>query len=100
MTFNPAEQVDTIYTQINALADLATIAKAPITEPQKINYIYLTPQCAGKFNSSLASWNARPPVEHTQINCQTHFRDEQKALKKTGALATQDGMNHSEMINL
>eukprot|EP00957_Ditylum_brightwellii_P143590 10939565-Ditylum_brightwellii.AAC.1 len=100
MTFDPAEPVDAINTQINALADLATITRAPITDPQKINYVYLMLQLAGKFNSSLTSWNTRPAANHIWINCQMHFRDAQKALKKTGALTIQDSMSHTKMINL
>eukprot|EP00957_Ditylum_brightwellii_P211195 15365875-Ditylum_brightwellii.AAC.1 len=100
ITLDPSEPVDTIYTQINTLSDLATIAKAPITDPQKINYVYLTLHRAGKFNSSLTLWNTKPPAGHTWSNYQLHFRDAQKALKKTGTLTIQDGMNHTEMINL
>eukprot|EP00957_Ditylum_brightwellii_P009790 738395-Ditylum_brightwellii.AAC.1 len=83
MAFNLTQPVDTIFTHINGLADLATIAKAPKTNPQKINNVYLTLQHVGKFNSSLTSWDARPHVNHTWSICQTNFRDAQKALKKT-----------------
>eukprot|EP00957_Ditylum_brightwellii_P005217 398540-Ditylum_brightwellii.AAC.1 len=100
MTFDPSEPVDTIFTQINGPTDLATLARAPITKPQKIHYVYLTLQGAEKFNSSLTSWNAKAPADHTWLNCQVHFRDAQRALKKTGALTIQDSMNQTEMVSL
>eukprot|EP00957_Ditylum_brightwellii_P075956 5773879-Ditylum_brightwellii.AAC.1 len=35
---DPHKPVDTIFTEINQLVDLATIAYNPISEPQKIDY--------------------------------------------------------------
>eukprot|EP00957_Ditylum_brightwellii_P211410 15366140-Ditylum_brightwellii.AAC.2 len=66
---------------------------APLTEPQKIDHVYLILQRTGKFNLSLTVWNARPRADHTWVNCQSHFRGAQKVLKKTGALPVQDRMN-------
>eukprot|EP00957_Ditylum_brightwellii_P103968 7921723-Ditylum_brightwellii.AAC.1 len=39
--FDTHKPVDTIFTEINQLADLADIAHNPISEPQKIGYVYL-----------------------------------------------------------
>eukprot|EP00957_Ditylum_brightwellii_P180035 13714769-Ditylum_brightwellii.AAC.1 len=65
-----------------------------------IDYVYLIVQCTGKFNSSLTAWNARPRADHMWVNCQSHFRDTQKALRKTGALTVQEGMNQEEIVNM
>eukprot|EP00957_Ditylum_brightwellii_P023640 1784127-Ditylum_brightwellii.AAC.1 len=42
--FDPYEPVDTLYTEINSFADLATIAHSPVTDQQKIGYVYLALQ--------------------------------------------------------
>eukprot|EP00957_Ditylum_brightwellii_P135942 10368153-Ditylum_brightwellii.AAC.2 len=63
--FDPYKPVDTIFTKINQLADLATMAHNSISEPQKIDYVYLILQHTGKFNSSLTGWNAKPRIDHT-----------------------------------
>eukprot|EP00957_Ditylum_brightwellii_P151061 11503154-Ditylum_brightwellii.AAC.1 len=34
------------------------------------------------------------------VNCQAHFRDAQKALRKTGAITVQKGMNQEQMVNM
>eukprot|EP00957_Ditylum_brightwellii_P093119 7089267-Ditylum_brightwellii.AAC.1 len=97
--FDPHKPVNTIFTKINQLADLATIAHNLISEPQKIDYVYLILQLTGKFNSSLTGWNAKPRVDHTWASCMAHFCYAQKALSKTGALTIQDSMNIDQIVN-
>ena len=92
--------MDTIFTEINQLADLANIEHNPISEPQKIDYVYLILQCASKFNSSLTAWNVKPRIDHTWIKCQSHFCDAQKALKKTGALTVQEILHTEQIVNM
>eukprot|EP00957_Ditylum_brightwellii_P185072 14093809-Ditylum_brightwellii.AAC.1 len=41
LIYSPAEPVDTIFAKIEELADVAELAKNPITELQKIDYAYL-----------------------------------------------------------
>eukprot|EP00957_Ditylum_brightwellii_P017894 1347712-Ditylum_brightwellii.AAC.1 len=85
---------------MNQLADLAEIAHNPISQPQKIDYVYLILQCTSKFNSSLTAWNAKPRIYHTWIKCQMHFCDAQKIFRKTGVLTVQEALHTEQIVNM
>ena len=98
--FPPNEPVDTVFTEIDDLATIAELARAPISDQQKINMAYLILQNAQVYNNALTKWNQFDYAQHTWENFKVHFRDAQKALRRKGALTIQDTMNHIDIINL
>ena len=100
LTFPPNEPVDTIFAEIDELATIAELAKAPMTEQQKINMGYLLLQKAQIYSNALNKWNQKEQAEQTWENFKTHFRSAQKALRRTGTLTVQETMNHADIINL
>ena len=69
LTFNPREPIDNVFTEIEDLADIADIAKSPLTEQQKIDFAYLILQQTNKFNSGLKKWNVTPAATKTWQYC-------------------------------
>ena len=98
--FPPHEPVDTIFTEIEELATISELARAPITSQQKINMGYLLLQNTQLYSTALTKWNQLPQQDLTWERFKAHFRNAQKALRRTGALTINDAMNHSELLNL
>ena len=100
LTFPPNEPVDTIFAEIDELGTIAELAKAPMSEQQKINMGYLLLQNTQVYTNGLNKWNQRERAEHTWENFKTHFRNAQKALRRTGALTVQEAINHADIVDL
>ena len=65
MTFPPSELVDTLFTEIDDLATITKLDKAPMTEQQKINMGYLLIQQAWVYSTALNKWNQLDHQDHT-----------------------------------
>ena len=100
LTFPPNEPVDTIFTEIDDLATIAELARAPMSEPQKINMAYLLLQNTQVYSNALNKWNQLSISDHTWENFKRHFRTAQKGLRRTGALSIHESINHTEILSL
>ena len=100
LTLPPTEPVDTIFTEIEDPGTIAELAHAPMTEQQKINMGYLLLQQTQVYSTALNRWNQKDRADQTWANFQTHFRDAQKSLRRTGALTVHESLNHTEIIDL
>ncbi len=100
MTFPPNEPIDTIFTEIDDLGTIAELARVPMTEQQKINMGYLLIQQTQVYSTSLNKWNQKDFDDQTWDLFKSHFREAQKALRRTGALTVQESLNHTELVNL
>ena len=100
MNFPPNEPVDTLFTEIDDLATIAELAKAPMSEQQKINMAYLLIQQAQVYSTALNNWNQQDQDAQTWESFKTHFREAQKSLRRTGALTIKDTLNHTKIIDL
>ena len=80
LTFPPNEPVDTIFTEIDNLATIAELARAPMSEQQKINMAYLLLQNTQVYSNALNKWNQRELAEQNWENFKEHFRTAQKGL--------------------
>ena len=100
MAFDVKEPVDTVFTTVDNIADIAKIAKSPLTEQQKIDMGYIILKKAKPFQSSLLKWDIKPATAKSWDNFKNFFRQVQVALHKTGGLTVQDGINHSELVNM
>lgn len=100
MHFSPAEPVDTLITEIDDLADIADLAGSSLTDRQRVDVGYIVLQRSKPFKNSLRDWNALPADERTYANFKTHFRNAQIALRKTGEITVDEGLNHTEVVNM
>ena len=100
MTFDVKEPVDTVFTAVDKVAEIARIAQSPITDQQKIDMGYIIMKKAKPFQSSLLKWDIRPAQEKTWNEFKIFFRRVQVALRKAGSLTVEDGINHSELVNM
>ena len=98
LNFPPNEPVDTIFSEIDELATIAELAKAPMSEQQKINMGYLLLQNTQIYNNALVKWNQL--AQQSWEIFKNHFREAQKSLRRTGALSIQESINHAEIISL
>ena len=66
----------------------------------KINIGYLLLQTFQVCDNALTKWNQLETQECTRENFKTHFRNAQKKICRTGALALQDTINHTKILNI
>ena len=100
MQFAPQEPVDTLITEIDDLADIAELANSPITDRQRVDMGYIILQRCKQYKTGLKEWNERPLADRTWNNFKTHFRNVQIALRKTGELTIDEGLNHSAIVDM
>ena len=100
MTFNVKEPVDTVFTAVDKVAEIARIANSPLSDQQKIDMGYIILKKAKPFQSSLLKWDIRPMANRNWNKFKMFFRSVQVALRKSGSLTVEDGINHSELINM
>ena len=74
MVFDLQEPVDTIFTEINDLVNIARIAKSPMMEQQNIDIAYIILTRAKPFQSALTKWGTRPQANKTWDNFKQYFR--------------------------
>ena len=67
MTFNVKEPVDTVFTAVDRVAEIAQITKSPISNQQKIDMGYVFLKKSKPFQSSLLRWDIRPAEEKHEI---------------------------------
>ena len=73
MQFHPNKPMDTVFTEIDTLTDLAELADSPLSEAQKIELGYIILQKAIKFKLELKARNRMPILKHTCNNFKDHF---------------------------
>ena len=61
---------------------------------------YLLLQNTQVYTNALNKWNQLDGEQHNWENFKIHFRNAQKALRRTGALTIQDTINHTDLLNL
>ena len=100
MKFDVKEPVDTVFTAVDKVAEIARLAKSPVTDQQKIDMGYIILKKAKPSQSSLLKWDTRPVPQKTWTEFKTFFRRVQVGLRKAGSLTVEEGINHSELVNM
>ena len=100
MTFDPTEPVDAIFTEIEDFADIADTINDPISTIQKCKLAYVVLQNTKRFKSGLWEWDRKPLQEKTWDNFQSHFREVQRQLRRTGNLTVEQTMDNEQLINM
>ena len=94
------EPIDTIFTEVENYQELCEIAESPITAKQTIDYGYMLIMKTLKYKSTLKAWNALPTAGKDWKSFKKIFREAQKAMRKTGELHNNVGINHTELLNV
>ncbi len=100
MTFDPTEPVDAVFTEIEDFADIAESIDDPISTVQKCKLAYIVLQTTKRFKSGLRDWDRKSSADKTWDNFQSHFRNVQKQLRRTGDLTVDQAMDNDKLINL
>ena len=100
MTFDPTEPVDAVFTEIEDFADIAESIDDPISTVQKCKLAYIVLQTTKRFKSGLRDWDRKSSADKTWDNFQSHFRNVQKQLRRTGDLTVDQSMDNDKLINL
>ena len=100
MTFDPTEPVDAIFTEIEDFADIAETINDPISTVQKCKLAYVVLQNTKRFKSGLREWDRKPLTDKTWDNFQSHFREVQRQLRRTGDLTIEQTMDNEQLINM
>ena len=98
LNFPPNEPVDTIFSEIEEMAAISELAKAPMSKQQKINIVYLLLKNTQIYNNALVKWNQL--AQQSWKILKIIFREAQKSLRRTGALTIQESIYHVEIISL
>lgn len=90
MTYNPLDPIETVYNEIEDLAELAEAAQTPFSQDQIVSMGYDILNKNGKFKTSIGTWIARPIADKTWVHFKTHFSDAYEILEETGELTLDD----------
>ena len=100
MQFTPQEHVNTMITEVDNLADISDLANLSIKDRQCVDMGYIILQHCKPFKTCLREWNGRPLAACTWENFKTHVRDAQITLRKTGEITVDEGLNHTNIVNM
>ena len=85
---------------MNKIVEIARIANAPLIDQQKIDMGYIILKKAKPLQSSLLKWDICPAEEKTWNEFKSFFWRPQVGLRKAGSLTVEEGINHSELVNI
>ena len=100
LVFDPTEPVDSVFSEIEDLDTIASMANNPMTEKQKMDMAYLILQNTKRFSTGLKKWDKKDLEEQDWQSFKDHFRKEQKDLRKCGELTIADTLNKEDFVNL
>ena len=100
LRFDANEPVDTVFTEVEEYEQLCELANSPLSDKQKIDHAYVIILKTLKYKSTLKEWNKLPQEQATWPEFKKLFRNAQRAMRKTGELGVNEGLNHTELINV
>ena len=80
--FDITQPLIVMYNEVQDLQDIATAANNSFSDTQIVNLAIQLIKNMCDFEKSLIDWYARPIIEHTWLNFQTHFEDSHQTLRK------------------
>jgi hypothetical protein len=100
LVFDVVTPIDTIYNQVEDLAEYSEIANAPISQVQTMNIAYNIINRTGRFDNAIREWNRRTPLQKTWIALKDHFRTAQAELRESGKLTMVDaGFHNANLVD-
>ena len=78
-----------VFNEIEKFTNIAESARAPFTQPQRINIVYVIFNKSNAFSNYLIKWDAKPNIQKTRIQFKVDFRQAVKELHQTRSLQVQ-----------
>jgi hypothetical protein len=97
--YNHARPIVNIFTATNEYANMAEAADAPETTTQLINIGLIIITKSTVFASDIRKWHEKPDVEKTWPTFKDHFKEAQKAIKKSQPNITADSLGYHDQAN-
>ena len=88
--FDITQPLIVMYNEVQDLQDMATAANNSFSDTQIVNMSIQLIINMCNFEKGLIDWYARPTIEHTWLNFQTHFEDSHQTLRKVRGLTMQN----------
>jgi hypothetical protein len=98
-SYDHSRPVANLFTAINDYAHMAEASGATETPEQLINIGLIVLTRATIFSNDIRAWNAQITATKTWPAFKTHFRDAQKAIKRSQPLTTTDALGFHDKAN-
>jgi hypothetical protein len=98
-TYNHARPNVNIFTPINEYASMVDAAHAEEATPLLINIGLIFITCSTIYSSNIRKWHDTPTTDQTWPNFKTHFKDAQKAIKRSQPAITTNSLGFYEQAN-
>ena len=95
MKFTIQDQLPTLYTAIEDLAELGRAARNPFTPEQLVDIALTVLKNTGDFQQAILEWYQLPLVDQTYPRLKTHFNRHRRLLKKSRGASMQAAGFHS-----
>mmetsp|Transcript_2347 Transcript_2347/g.3283 ORF Transcript_2347/g.3283 Transcript_2347/m.3283 type:complete len:121 (+) Transcript_2347:372-734(+) len=92
--------IDTLFSDIDDLCDIAVKAEVTLTQVQGINIAYVLLVKTRQFSSAICVWNCLPLVKKIWHNFTDHLREAKNELKDLEELQGQSEYNANLMTTL
>ena len=97
--YNHAKPVVTVFTSINEYASMADAANASETDDQLVNIGLIIISRVTIFAGDVRKWHEKPRADQTWPNFKVHFKDAQKAIKRSQPAVTTDSLGFHGQAN-
>ena len=99
LSFNPADSMVALYRPIDQLQKLATAARIPYSEAQKLEIGLTLIRSTQDFEKALGEWTSRSVTTKTWETFKAHFKDTQAELQEIhGSTMKQVGYHHANIL--
>ena len=98
MAFDPTQPIDSLFTAIEELCDLAEAGGTPYTPAQCVNIAYVIINNTGCFTNAIREWIRKPTNQRSWVQFKIDFRRAQKEYKECTRHSAQDANFSANMI--
>jgi hypothetical protein len=99
IAYDHSRPIANLFTSINDYAHMAEASGATETPEQLINIGLIIVTRATIFATDIRVWNAKPAATKTWLEFKTHFREAQKAIKRSQPPTTTDTLGYHGEAN-
>ena len=96
--YNVNEPVDTIFSTVKDLCEIAELAGCLYLLRQHVNIVYLIISKQPIFRNNVQEWMRKPVVNKTWTNFMTHFRQAHQELRDTDTTIDELGYQSANVI--
>ena len=93
-----SDPIDTIFNEIEDLAELGELSAKPFSESQLIDFGFIIINKCRAFRSDIRAWMRRPDHEKTYTNFKLHFTEAHLELRATDATVDELGYHSTSAM--